>query len=178
MVPRTAEQVAAPPMSEVRMEAAVAPVSVRADYPPLRLEVGGSGESTIAMPEYRKPLRVEPTAHDGTLQFLPGRLEVVEGADAGQEVRFVRTPGPEGTVVTFGRAEGPPYRHVQLNEATVSRHHARMAHDGKAWRLINLSRTNPVVVNGKPMTGEGDAVLLNDGDRIEMGEVVFRFHAR
>ena len=63
---------------------------------------------------------------DGTLQFLPGRLEVIAGRDAGQEIRFVRTPGPDGTRVTFGRAEGAPYRHVQLREPTVSRAHARM----------------------------------------------------
>jgi hypothetical protein len=175
---RSVEEAVAPPMPNMRMEAAVTPMPVRADYPPLRLEVGGSGEGGVSVPEFRKPLRVEPSAHDGTLQFLPGRLEILEGREAGQEIRFVRTPGPDGTVVSFGRAEGPPYRHVQLSEATVSRHHARMAHDGKAWRLVNLSRTNPVVINGRPMVGEGDAAILNDGDRVEMGEIVFRFHAR
>ena len=131
---------------------------------------------------------------DGTLQFLPGRLEVIAGRDAGQEIRFVRTPGPDGTRVTFGRAEGAPYRHVQLREPTVSRSHARMTlevggsddeHNGRAggpaWRLENLSATNPVVVNGRPLAADGGdacSVTLREGDRIEMGEVVFRFHAR
>jgi hypothetical protein len=131
---------------------------------------------------------------DGTLQFLPGRLEVVAGRDAGQEIRFVRTPGPDGTCVTFGRAEGAPYRHIQLREPTVSRSHARMilesrntaSSEGRAavmsarWRLENLSATNPVVVNGRALAGDGDGagVELQDGDRIEMGEVVFRFHAK
>lgn len=136
-------------------------------------------------------------AADGTLQFLPGRLEVIAGRDSGQEIRFVRTPGPDGTRVTFGRAEGAPYRHVQLREPTVSRAHARMtleviagapAADGRAvtghvgrWRLENLSATNPVVVNGQPLTADenpGSSVVLGEGDRIEMGEVVFRFHER
>lgn len=132
---------------------------------------------------------------DGTLQFLPGRLEVVSGRDAGQEIRFVRTPGPDGTCVTFGRAEGAPYRHIQLREPTVSRAHARMTLEsrssaspagragvmGARWRLENLSATNPVVVNGRPLAGDGGeaaGVELDDGDRIEMGEVVFRFHAK
>lgn len=131
---------------------------------------------------------------DGTLQFLPGRLEVIAGRDAGQEIRFVRTPGPDGTRVTFGRAEGAPYRHVQLREPTVSRAHARMTlevggssddRDGRpntgGWRLENLSATNPVVVNGHPLAsdgGDGCSVVLREGDRIEMGEVVFRFHAK
>ena len=130
---------------------------------------------------------------DGTLQFLPGRLEVVAGHDAGHEIRFVRTPGPDGTRVTFGRAEGPPYRHIQLREPTVSRAHARMTLEvnprngadastsAPRWRLENLSATNPVVVNGTPLgADESDqcSVMLDDGDRIEMGEVVFRFRAR
>jgi hypothetical protein len=131
---------------------------------------------------------------DGTLQFLPGRLEVIAGRDAGQEIRFVRTPGPDGTRVTFGRAEGAPYRHVQLREPTVSRAHARMTLEASAanpsrsladgsgrWRLENLSATNPVVVNGRPLAADGTdagSVPLGEGDRIEMGEVVFRFHEK
>jgi hypothetical protein len=131
---------------------------------------------------------------DGTLQFLPGRLEVIAGRDAGQEIRFVRTPGPDGTRVTFGRAEGEPYRHVQLREPTVSRAHARMTLEvgaaggngrgvgnggGAQWRLENLSATNPVVVNGRALAADespAGSVVLGEGDRIEMGEVVFRFH--
>jgi hypothetical protein len=136
---------------------------------------------------------------DGTLQFLPGRLEVIAGRDAGQEIRFVRTPGPDGTLVTFGRAEGAPYRHVQLREPTVSRAHARMTLNGRTaqpdadgravssdsasarWRLENLSATNPVVVNGRALAadeGPTASAVLCEGDRIEMGEVVFRFHEK
>jgi hypothetical protein len=130
---------------------------------------------------------------DGTLQFLPGRLEIAAGRDAGQEIRFVRTGGPDGTCITFGRADGPPYRHVQLREPTVSRSHARMAleHAGSGsrdgspsqarWRLENLSSTNPVVVNGRSLDANGGAtasVMLSEGDRIEMGEVAFVFRER
>jgi hypothetical protein len=138
---------------------------------------------------------------DGTLQFLPGRLEVIAGRDAGQEIRFVRTPGPDGTKVTFGRAEGAPYRHVQLREPTVSRAHACMMLDARTpapaegaerggsngdsraprWRLENLSATNPVVVNGRPLAADespASFAVLSEGDRIEMGEVVFRFHEK
>jgi len=135
---------------------------------------------------------------DGTLQFLPGRLEVAAGRDAGQEIRFVRTGGPDGTCVTFGRAEGAPYRHVQLREPTVSRSHARMSLEspapgspipadasgvgaGSRWRIENLSTTNPVVVNGRALgssPGQRSSVILSDGDRIEMGEVAFIFRAR
>jgi hypothetical protein len=130
---------------------------------------------------------------DGTLQFLPGRLEIAAGRDAGQEIRFVRTGGPDGTCITFGRADGPPYRHVQLREPTVSRAHARMvleqptgsSRDTTAnqarWRLENLSSTNPVVINGRSLDPKGGAlasVMLSEGDRIEMGEVAFVFRER
>jgi hypothetical protein len=135
---------------------------------------------------------------DGTLQFLPGRLEIAAGRDVGQEIRFVRTAGPDGARVTFGRAEGAPYRHVQLREPTVSRAHAEMtfhqstpASNGSGlrgtsgtpahWRLENLSSTNPVIVNGRALDsrgGAGASVILADGDRIEMGEVAFIFHSR
>lgn len=49
------------------------------------------------------------------------------------------------------------------------------------WRLDNLSTTNPVIVNGKPLDPEGGSrasVILSEGDRIEMGEVAFVFRAR
>ncbi len=114
---------------------------------------------------------------DGTLQFLPGRLEIVEGRDDGHEIRFVRTWGPDGNQVTFGRSEGAPYRHVQLHQATVSRLHARLAYLEGRWYLENLSQTNPVVLNGRPVDSDG-GLPLGEGDRIEMGEVAFVFRER
>lgn len=114
----------------------------------------------------------------GTLQFLAGHLEVIGGPDAGHEVRFVR-PAPGDTAdVTFGRKDGTPYRHIQLLEPTVSRTHARLSPDGAGWRLVNLSRTNPVVVNGEPLDGVQSTHLLKHEDLIEMGALVFRYHAR
>ena len=87
---------------------------------------------------------------DGTLQFLPGRLEITAGKDLGREVRFVRVPGINTPRVTFGRVDGPMY---------------------------SLSTTNPVVHNER-ILGEGETQTLSDGDRIEMGEVVFRYRVR
>lgn len=122
-------------------------------------------------------LRFQRTS-DPTLQFLPGRLEIIAGADQGHEIRFVKSAGAGKPEITFGRSEGPAYRHVQLRQQTVSRNHARMTLDGSTWSLTNLSATNPVVVNGSEMPGDGSSVVLGDGDRIEMGEVAFRFRER
>jgi hypothetical protein len=115
---------------------------------------------------------------DATLQFVPGRLEVIDGAEEGHEIRFVRAGSGDPLEITFGRSEGPPYRHVQLRKQTVSRNHARMTLMGATWSLTNLSATNPVVVNGRELHGEKTTVVLGDGDRIEMGEVAFRFRER
>jgi pSer/pThr/pTyr-binding forkhead associated (FHA) protein len=115
---------------------------------------------------------------DGTLQFLPGRLQVVAGPENGREIRFVRSPNSPTTDVTFGRSEGPPHRHIQLLVPTVSRRHALMSLIDEHWSLQNLSATNPVTHNGRRLAPDEVVPLLVDGDRIEMGEVVFTFHSR
>ncbi len=89
----------------------------------------------------------------------------------------MKTAGPDSETITFGRLEGPPYRHVQLREPTVSRQHAKLTLRDGTWFLENLSGTNPVVVNGDALAGPGTTVPLSDGDRVEMGEVTFRFIA-
>lgn len=115
---------------------------------------------------------------EGTLQLLPGRLEILSGNERHEEIRFVRVAGQDA-VVTFGRSEGEPHLHIQLQSRTVSRLHASIRFQEGRWYMANLSRTNPVVLNGQQMSG-ADAVhvALEDGDRIEMGEVVFGFRSR
>ena len=147
------------------------PTTASAPEPPrLRLETPA--------PTEKPPRRAQQRPMDGTLQFLPGRFEVLEGREIGQEIRFVRQPGSSLSEVTFGRQDGTPYRHVQLHEPTVSRLHAKMTLEDKNWRLTNLSSTNPASVNGKPLDPDHGSVVLRDGDRVEMGEVVFRFRAK
>ncbi len=117
-------------------------------------------------------------AEEGTLEFLPGRLEVVGGEDTGQEIHFTRQVGDEDVTVTFGRSEGPPLRHVQLLDPTVSRQHARMSYAGQRWHLFNMSTTNAVLLNGAALPDHGAGITLENGDRLEMGAVAFVFHAR
>jgi hypothetical protein len=181
-----------PPAVQMRSEPVDSP------YAPPRREAA-TGTLGTAWPEPAAPpeaprLRLETTVErptstadkprrsnrpmDGTLQFLQGRFEVIEGREIGQEIRFVRQPGSTVAEVTFGRQDGTPYRHVQLHEPTVSRLHAKMTQEDKDWRLTNLSATNPASVNGKPLDPDHGSVVLRDGDRVEMGEVVFRFRAK
>jgi hypothetical protein len=134
-----------------------------------------------AAPPAAKPARppfAQP-APDGTLQLLPGRLEVVSGLDQRGDIRFVKAPGRDATI-TFGRSPGDPPAHIQLPAPTVSSMHAAMRFHGGAWFISNLSRTNPVVVNGAELGGSGAGAghALKDGDQVEMGEVVLRFRGR
>lgn len=140
----------------------------------VRFEPGTQGADIVL----GHSLRFHRPPDGGTLALLPGFLEVIGGPDAGHEVRFVRAHDSEPADITFGRKEGPPYRHVQLLEPTVSRTHARMSRDGDRWRLTNLSRTNPVVVNGIALDGVSNSQILQDSDVVEMGALVFRFHER
>jgi hypothetical protein len=116
-----------------------------------------------------------PVDTSGTLKLLPGRLQITGGGDAGQEIRFVKTSsGP--AEITFGRSDGPPHTHIQLKAQTVSRRHAVMRFDAGQWHLANQSDTNPVIVNGAPLSAAGK--VLATGDVIEMGEVQFQFQER
>ncbi len=174
-----------PPRTEIPIvrvpapAAAFAPPAYQSAYAPER--TNGTSRQATAFPGPRyadgETLRFAlPDA--GTLQFLPGRLQVVVGPETGREIRFVRSPNTGETDVSFGRSEGPPHRHIQLLVPTVSRRHALMSLLDEHWSLQNLSATNPVTLNGRRLAPDEVVPLLVDGDRIEMGEVVFVFHGR
>jgi hypothetical protein len=110
------------------------------------------------------------------LQLLPGRLEVLAGETRHREIRFVRAPGQPPQLILGRDAAGSP-QHVALQSSTVSRQHARLAYSNGTWAVANLSQTNPVVVNDEELSGVDRERPLVDGDRIELGEVVLRFHA-
>lgn len=114
---------------------------------------------------------------EGTLQLLPGRLELLAGGSdsLAREVRFVRVPGRDPEV-TFGRDEGKPFVHIRLDLPTVSRKQARLRFREGRWTLFNESGTNPTLVEGKPVPADGKGRVLADGDRVDMGTVVYRFH--
>jgi pSer/pThr/pTyr-binding forkhead associated (FHA) protein len=125
---------------------------------------------TTATVRFRRPT-------DDAVQVLPGRLEVLAGEPFHKEIRFVRHPGEQAEVILGREFDGSPGQ-VELQSKTVSRRHARLAFANGQWRVANLSHTNPVVVNDEALAaGNGDR-LLADGDCLELGEVVFRFHAR
>jgi hypothetical protein len=170
----------APPVQtvETRPESSFAPPAAA---PPVRtmgdrsvnLPMSVDGDNQI--PATSETVRfVRPT--DEVVQLLPGHLEVLSGDTRHQEIRFVRVAGQQPHLI-LGRNPGRSPQHVALNSSTVSRQHARLAYSGGKWVVANLSTTNPVVVNDQELTNLDGERQLADGDRIELGEVVLRFHA-
>ena len=48
---------------------------------------------------------------------------------------------------------------------TVSRHHAAIVRDGDMWKLVQVSKTNSTLLNGRPVTTEW---YLQNGDEIQL----------
>jgi hypothetical protein len=151
-----------------------------ADIPAPRVEERPNELPLTADRESQVPLNSEtvrfqrPT--EDVVQLLPGHLEVLAGDSRHQEIRFVRVQGQQPHLI-LGRNPGRSPQHISLNSSTVSRQHARLAFAGGRWNVANLSRTNPVVLNDVELSNVDGERPLADGDRIELGEVVLRFHA-
>lgn len=112
-----------------------------------------------------------------TIKLLPGYLEVLSGDDAVKEIRFYKLKGEAVPETTFGRATGRPYVHIQLKPMTISSRQAKLSFDQGQVKLTNFAsnESNPTKVNGRDL-GVDEMVVLKDGDRIDMGEVAFKFH--
>lgn len=177
--PRTPPVEAEPPAIRLRDT----PRAVRRVAPAVRSPSGAAAAAAASSaPDPGEAVQAGPIRFhrppEGTLQLLPGRLQILSGNERREEIRFVRISGEEASV-TFGRSDGTPHRHIQLQSRTVSRLHASMHFREGAWHVVNLSHTNPVVLNGRQLSAAPSRqVPLGDGDQIEMGEVVFRFRSR
>ncbi|MEW5877730.1 MAG: FHA domain-containing protein [Acidobacteriota bacterium] len=152
-------------MAPVRTEPDVATAAPKAAIP----EPQGVTGTTVKI--HRPPA--------GTLKVLPGRFEVVSGETEVKEIRFYKVPSQAVPEVTFGRLAGAPYVHVQLNSPTVSGRQAKMTYQDGKWVLTNFApaTSNPTRVQGREL-GVDESVALREGDQVEMGEVVLRFHER
>jgi hypothetical protein len=116
-------------------------------------------------------------ARRNSARLVVAHLEILEADRAGDVhgavIPLVRPS--RGDVVTVGRGEFPGAHHVTLWSPTVSRLHARLRTHGNAWVIANLSATNPTLLNGKPLPRIGEECVLADGDRLQLGSIVFRF---
>ncbi len=91
-----------------------------------------------------------------TLVYDDGSGLAMEEPPAMQPIRL------EAAEITLGRKADNT---VVLTHALVSGHHARLAREGGAYRLLDLGSTNHTYVNAQPVTSH----LLKLGDEIRIG---------
>ncbi|MFF3112092.1 FHA domain-containing protein [Kitasatospora sp. NPDC057904] len=101
-----------------------------------------------------------------------GRISAF-GERIGRAWRIERLPGlnlPQAgaTQLTIGRIPGSGLR---LHDASVSRHHAELRHEGGGWVLYDLGSTNGTHVNGHRIAG---GVRVRPGDQVRFGNLEFR----
>jgi diguanylate cyclase (GGDEF)-like protein len=89
-------------------------------------------------------------------------LVVIRGAELGARADLSEVD------LVIGRAPGSGFR---LDDPGVSRQHCRVWRDGAVWRLRDLGSTNKTFVNGEAVA----EAELADGDRIGIGDTVFKF---
>lgn len=132
---------------------------------------GADGASTSATPdgEPTTSVRVESGATTQIGLRLPSaHLVAVRGPAELLGVRFALGDDE----VTIGRQADCD---ITVTEQSVSRVHATVRFDSGHWRVVHRSRTNPTLVNGKPVA---DAVPLYDGDEVWIADAVgFRLDA-
>jgi len=90
-------------------------------------------------------------------------LTIAAGNGRGRKFRF------DGESVSIGRAGS---NDLVLNDAGVSRTHARIERHGAAWVLLDRASVNGVELNGAVV---GAPARLREGDRIGVGPITFEF---
>lgn len=120
--------------------------------------------AAAAQPSAQRSARREEVAPSGQgTRVLPASARAELVSSDGQRHR-VSSSG--ATVI--GRL---PECDVTLDDAAVSRRHARVTSDGVEYQVEDLGSTNGVRLNGSPVT----RAVLRDGDQLDFGGVRFTF---
>ncbi len=90
-------------------------------------------------------------------------LRIASGRGRGRRFRF------EGQEICIGRSA---LSDLILNDAGVSRTHARIQRQGEGWVLLDCDSANGTQLNGAAVTSPAQ---LRKGDLIRVGAAVFRF---
>jgi hypothetical protein len=112
-----------------------------------------------------------------TVKLIPGKLEIISGADKGKTLQIAGYPTTNGILVTIGRevVEGDRKNsHIQLLEKTVSRQQAELIFINGKLLVKNLSHTNNTQVDGKLLEVD-ETFEVGSGSVIKTGEVEFMY---
>jgi len=137
-------------------------------------EPSQSGQGLI---EEFKTIRFSNEGAPKTMKFIPGRLDIISGADQGKSFRIAGYPTADGDIVTLGRAvvKGDRvFAHIQIDQKfkTVSREQLKLIYRGGQLYVCNLSQVNPTQLDGAEL-GQNETKLLNPGSVIRTGELEF-----
>ncbi|MCS7046488.1 MAG: FHA domain-containing protein [Gemmataceae bacterium] len=100
--------------------------------------------------------------------FQPACVRVLRGWQEGREYPLDK---PQNLLGRAEHADIPLFRDMK-----VEKQHAYIRQqDGQYWFVNNHAPPEQTLVNDRPVSA---AVVLNDGDRIQLGNVVLRFHLR
>ena len=97
-----------------------------------------------------------------------GVLRVVRGSGLAPGRRLPLEP-----ITTLGREAGNT---LVLTDPLVSRHHARLTHQGGVWLVEDLGTHNGTWVDDRPVNGM--AISLPAGGRLQVGETVLELANR
>lgn len=90
------------------------------------------------------------------------RLTCLTGGNKGESYVLI------GTRIIIGRSEKAD---VRLNDNKASREHAELSKVGSHWVVTDLGSQNGIILNDKKINQE----QLNDGDKLIVGQTVFKF---
>jgi pSer/pThr/pTyr-binding forkhead associated (FHA) protein len=110
-------------------------------------------------PPDRRPAYEEPQRQP---QPVSGRLVLESGLGKGEY-------SLDAAVVTIGRSRS---NDISLDDARVSRHHARIVRDGAGYLLEDLNSRNGTRVDDRPVR---DSCALANGALLQIGDSTFRF---
>src|SRR5436190_20756905 len=74
-------------------------------------------------------------------------------------------------IITLGRVED---NMIQIDDASVSSHHAELSLRGDEYILKDIGSTNGTRVNGAPAEPDAE-IVLKPGDRITFGNIPVRY---
>lgn len=160
VVRRTAEDRGWQMKGPVRIEIEAAPHVLVGTY-----ELRGKAEAGTRVPaaDTAAPARESTGTTQLADQSPEGSLRVIAGSEVGAQF-------PLSSVTMIGRL---PECEVTLQDASVSRRHARITRQGDRWTVEDLGSTNGMRVNGARV-GQAE---LRDGDRLDLGSVKLAFSA-
>lgn len=183
-------------MSEQVVGAGMSPTV--ADVPVAFAQTPAVGEAGPTVPEMPS-LTAQPVSEEvetgvwgparPEIPLKPGAVSTSFGPSAPSPSKTVvldlKSPALAWLVVEKGDRPGHLYRlsdadttigrlgtcDIVLDDATVSRQHAKVRKEGEDFVIYDLAATNPVLVNQQPITRH----VLKEGDRVELGNTVLVF---